>query len=133
MVQFPRALFEQLQKLAQQSPDMEICGLIGGIEEKPTRAYPIANVAENPERHFLLDAKQQIDAMRQIRENDEYLFAIYHSHPNGSAEPSREDIEKAAYPDTLYLIITLATIDSLQINGVYLREGKTQPVNIVVE
>ena len=125
---FPRALITQLQDLAQQSPDTEICGLIGAIEAKPSYVYPIANVADNPERHFLLDAKQQIDAMRQMRERHEDLFAIYHSHPNGSPKPSPEDVEKSAYPDTLYLIITLA--NTPQIHGFYLRENALEPVEI---
>lgn len=132
-VRFPQALIEQLQELAHQAPDREICGLVGAINTRPTRIYPVANVAENPQRHFLLDGKQQIETMRQMRDNDETLFAIYHSHPNGSPEPSQEDIEKAAYPNTLYLIISLTPTSSPEINGYYIRERAIETVAISAE
>lgn len=132
-VHFPCALIEQLQELAQQSPDTEICGLVAAIDSRPSQVYPITNVAEKPQRHFLLDAKQQIDAMRQMRDTDETLFAIYHSHPNGSPEPSQEDIEKAAYPDALYLILSLTSANNSGINAYYIREGTIEPVIISVE
>lgn len=130
-IHFPRWIVEQLIEQAQQSSDTEICGLLGARHGQPATVYAITNIADNPERHFLLDAKQQIDAMRSMRDNNETLFAIYHSHPNGSPEPSSEDIEKATYPDALYLIISMASIP--QINGFYLKEGKVQPANIVLE
>lgn len=132
-VYFPHALIEQLQELAQHSPNSEICGLVGAIDTRPTCVYPITNVADDPDHHFLLDGKQQIDAMRQMRERNENLFAIYHSHPNGSAQPSQEDIQKAAYPDTLYLIISLASTNSPEINGYYIREGAIETVVISAE
>ena len=40
-------------------------------------------------------------------ENKEALFAIYHSHPAAPPIPSQTDRELAAYPDALYLIISL--------------------------
>ena len=46
--------------------------------------------------------------MRTLRERGETLFAIYHSHPAGPATPRPPTFAEAAYPQALYLIISLA-------------------------
>ena len=83
----------------------------------PTHCYPVANVAEQPQQRFLLDAGQQISAMAKMRELGEELFAIYHSHPTAPAQPSTHDLEQAAYPEALYLIISLNTKGILEMRG----------------
>ncbi|MEI6068549.1 MAG: M67 family metallopeptidase [Methylococcaceae bacterium] len=116
-IQIPRKLANQLLHLAQISPDFEVCGLIGSKNGLPTHCYPIKNAAEHPQQRFLLDAGQQISAMTTMRELGEALFAIYHSHPTAPAIPSTHDLELAAYPDALYLIISLNTKGILEMRG----------------
>jgi len=106
-IQIPRKLTNQLLHLAQMSPDFEICGFIGSKNGLPTSCYPIQNIAEHPEQRFLFDPAQQIAAMKKMRRADEDLFAIYHSHPKAPATPSNTDLELAAYPEAIYLIISL--------------------------
>jgi [CysO sulfur-carrier protein]-S-L-cysteine hydrolase len=116
-IHIPRKLTNQLLHLAQISPDTEICGLIGGKNGVPITCYPVSNIAEHPDQRFLLDAKQQIAAMTAMREQGEELFAIYHSHPTAPATPSTTDLEQAAYPGALYLIISLNTKGILEMRG----------------
>jgi [CysO sulfur-carrier protein]-S-L-cysteine hydrolase len=116
-IHIPRKLAQQLLHIAQNSPDAEICGLVGGKNGVPTTCYPVSNVADHPEQRFLLDAKQQIAAMAAMRDQDEQLFAIYHSHPAAPARPSPTDLEQAAYPEALYLIISLNTKGILEMRG----------------
>ncbi len=116
-IQIPRKLANQLLHLAQISPNFEVCGLIGSKHGLPTHCYPIKNAAELPQQHFLLDAGQQISAMTKMRESGEDLFAIYHSHPTAPALPSSHDLELDAYPDAIYLIISLNTKGILEMRG----------------
>jgi [CysO sulfur-carrier protein]-S-L-cysteine hydrolase len=116
-IQIPRKITNQLLHLAQISPDYEVCGLIGSKNGLPTHCYPIKNTAEHPQKRFLLDAGQQISAMSRMRELGEELFAIYHSHPTAPAQPSKNDLELAAYPDALFLIISLNTKGILEMRG----------------
>lgn len=116
-IQIPRKITTQLLHLAQISPELEICGLIGSKNGLPCNCYPIQNVAEQPQQRFLLDAAQQIAAMARMREQGEELFAIYHSHPSAPAQPTGTDLEMAAYPDALYLIISLNTKGILEMRG----------------
>lgn len=116
-IQLSRKLTSQLLHLAQISPDAEICGLVSSKNNVPVQCYPIENVAEQPQDHFSLDAKQQIAAMKHMRENGEELFAIYHSHPNAPACPSTLDLEAATYPDALHFIISLNTKGILELRA----------------
>jgi len=116
-IHIPRKIANQLLHLAQISPDREICGLIGSQQGMPHGCYPVNNVANNPAQRFLLDAAGQIAALKQMREQGEDLFAIYHSHPSAPATPSVTDLELAAYPNALYLIISLNTKGLLEMRG----------------
>lgn len=123
-IQLPRKLTNRLLHLAQLSPEQEICGLIGADSSGlPTSCYPIDNSAETPANRFLLDARQQIAAMKHMRENAENLFAVYHSHPHAPALPSSSDIEQAAYPEALHLIISLNTQGVLELRGFQISDG----------
>ncbi len=129
-IQIPRKITNQLLHLAQISPDLEICGLIGSKNGLPTSCYPIKNTAEQPHQRFLLDAKQQISAMSKMRDNEEELFAIYHSHPTAPATPSATDLELAAYPDALYLIISLNTKGILEMRGFKIDHKSAQEITL---
>ncbi len=112
-----RKLVNQILHHAQQFPDQEVCGLIGGRNGSPEHCYPVRNVADQPECRFLLDPSEQIQAMREMRERGEDLFAIFHSHPATGAEPSAADLLQVEYPDALYLIISLGTKGVLEMRG----------------
>lgn len=116
-IQLSRKITNQLLHLAQLSPEHEICGLIGSSDGIASTCYPIQNIASETKTRFQLDAKQQIDAMKTIRDNQQQLFAIYHSHPTAPAVPSATDIEQASYPEAIYLIISLNTKGVLEIRG----------------
>lgn len=116
-IQLPRKLTSQLLHFAQQSPDAEICGLVSSKNNIPVNCYPIDNVATESQTRFLLDAKQQIAAMKKMRDNDEQLFAIYHSHPNAPACPSMLDLEMTAYENALHFIISLNTKGILELRA----------------
>ena len=82
-----------------------------------SRQLTLKNTADNPESFFNLDPQQQIQAMAQMRDNGEQLFAIYHSHPTSPAIPSSTDIEQANYPEALYIIISLNTKGILELRA----------------
>lgn len=130
-ISLPRKLTNQLLHLAQISPELEICGLIGAdADGKPCSCYPIHNSADTPQNRFLLDAGQQIAAMQQIRDKGESMFAIYHSHPQAPATPSSVDIEQAVYPDALHLIISLNTKGVLELRAFRISEKRAHELSL---
>jgi [CysO sulfur-carrier protein]-S-L-cysteine hydrolase len=131
LLELPRWLTLQLMHLAQQSPQTEVCGLIAAdADGLPCRVYPIANCAEQPHCRYTLDAAQQIAAMQEMREQNLSLFAIYHSHPNSAAEPSPTDIEQAAYPEAIQLIISLSTQGVLELRAFLIQNRQSQELTL---
>ncbi|SCZ57884.1 Mov34/MPN/PAD-1 family protein [Thiohalomonas denitrificans] len=131
-IRIPRTIVNQILSHAQSSPESEVCGLIGAANGEPRRVYPVANAARRPDALFQMDPREQVDAMRSIREADQSLFAIYHSHPHAPALPSPIDLEEASYPEVLYLIVSLDTKGVLEMRGFRLREGRAEDVQLEV-
>ncbi|MHB1413717.1 MAG: desampylase [Chloroflexota bacterium] len=86
----------------------EVCGVLAGRDGHVTRVYRGQNIADNPRVRYEMDPRQQLDIMREVEENGEQMVAIYHSHPHSSAYPSRVDQSLAFYPDSVYIIVSLA-------------------------
>ena len=124
----PRDLAVQLLTEAQRTPEREVCGLIAARDGTPQRLIPIENITTDPESLFEMAPQQQIKAMKQIRESGETLWAIYHSHPNAPAAPSARDLADAAYPEALYLVISLNTEGVMEMGGYRLEEGTFKTV-----
>lgn len=129
-VRLPRPIVNQLLHLAQKSPEEEICGLIGRDGRGFRKCYPVQNAAGDRQRFFALDARGQIEAMRDMREHGQELAAIYHSHPAAPALPSLADVEQHEYSDVLYLIISLSTKGVLEMRGFYIRGRAIEEVPI---
>ena len=126
----PRKIVQNLLHHAQQTPEQEVCGLISSRDNTPYRSYPVKNNAPEPARFFNLDAQQQIQVMAKMRDNNEQLFAIYHSHPTAPATPSNTDLAQANYPEALYLIISLNTKGILEIRGYHIQSAKFVEVSL---
>jgi len=124
----PRKIIQNILQHAQQDPNIEVCGLISQLNKQPYCSYPIDNNAEHPESFFNMDAQQQIQAMTAMRNNNEQLFAIYHSHPSAPAIPSTTDLAQVTYPKALYLIISLNTKGILEIRAYQIQNQQFQEV-----
>lgn len=103
-------------------PDIEVCGLVGGAGRKPLNYYPIKNIAKFQQRSFLMDPEEQIACMRTMREKNEIMMGIFHSHPDSEAVPSDTDLALASYPHTIYFIASLAN-DMPELSAYYF-EGR---------
>lgn len=126
----PRDLAVQLLAEAQSTPEKEVCGLIAAKNGNPSRIIPIQNIAPTPGTLFEMEPQRQIEAMKEIREAGETLWSIYHSHPHAPATPSAKDLADAAYPEALYLVISLNTEGVMEMGGYRLKEGDFQPVTL---
>jgi len=129
----PRPLVNKLLAHAQHNPEVEVCGLIGNDQEGKKDYYPIDNISKNPSCRFLMDAPQQISAMKQMRDKEETLFAIVHSHPKSNAIPSELDIEENSYKSAYYIIVSLNTRGVLEMRAYIQVEGGMQEVDLILE
>lgn len=131
----PRHLVQDLFHQAQLAPEREVCGLISQASDGSLRCYPVANVAGDPTHSFDMDAQGQINALREIRERSESLFAIYHSHPDAPPEPSERDRTEVSFPQAYYLIISLNTKGVLEMRAWQNRDDQFSelPLKIIRE
>lgn len=129
----PRPLVNKLLAHAQGNPDEEVCGLIGKDEANHMDYYPVENIAKTPGSHFLMDATQQLNAMKQIREKQQSLYAIVHSHPAASARPSQLDISENDYKEAFYLIISLNTKGVLEMRAYTQQQDDMQEIELILE
>ena len=132
-VTLPRHIVNRIMAHVQKSPEAEVCGLIAMRDGIVTRSIPIPNLAEDIQHRYRMDPAAPIEAMRTIRTQGESLFAIYHSHPSSQAQPSATDIAEAAYPDCLYLIISLNTKGVLEMRGFRIHKGYSREIAIALE
>jgi proteasome lid subunit RPN8/RPN11 len=108
----------------------ECCGLIGGANGVTRTVYRAKNAEASPLR-YNLDPQDQFRIMREMEEGGEELAAIYHSHTKSPAYPSQTDINLAAYPDALYLIVSLAEGEE-PLRGFRIVEGQVSEVDLVI-
>ncbi len=129
----PRPLVNKILAHAQKNPDTEVCGLVGSNHSDSKDYYAIDNISNNPSCRFLMDAPQQIKAMKDMREKQQELFAIVHSHPGANAEPSQLDIDQNAYKNVFYIIVSLNTKGVLEMRGFVQDEKNMQEVDLILE
>jgi proteasome lid subunit RPN8/RPN11 len=103
-VKLTRAQFDQIVAQARADAPLETCGLMAGRKGNVERVLPVPNVLRS-RVEYRMDGQEFADAM--VACNFEPL-AIYHSHPAGPPVPSPTDAARAFYPDSIYIIISLA-------------------------
>ena len=129
----PRTLANKLLSLAQLAPETEICGLISKADGDKYRVYPVENIATDKSHVFEMQPQQQIGAFKSMRDQQENLFAIFHTHPHCEAIPSAKDMQDAAYNDALNIIISLSTRGVLDMRGYFYKNEHFEPVDLVIE
>jgi proteasome lid subunit RPN8/RPN11 len=100
----PLILIERILAEAAASPRSEICGLLLGTGLRVEWIVPAANVAAAPAQAFEIDPATLFATLRAERGGGAGIIGHYHSHPNGSAEPSPRDLA-AAEPGKLWIIV----------------------------
>ena len=102
----------QLLDFAEEAGSSECCGLILGRGDTVEILELTANVAANPYNAFEIDPSALIRAEKCTREGGLEILGYFHSHPNGSIEPSKTDVQSAAVDGRSWLIIAGAEISA---------------------
>jgi [CysO sulfur-carrier protein]-S-L-cysteine hydrolase len=130
-MRIPKEVYEELLAHARDEVPNECCGLIGGRDGVALTVYRARNAEASPLR-YNLDPQDQFRIMTAMEEEGEELSAIYHSHTASPAYPSQTDINLAAYPDAIYLIVSLAEGEK-DLRGFRIEDGEVTEVDLVVE
>jgi len=116
---------KQLDQLRTQSIDCypeEACALLVGCngndgEFETHQIVQAANVADNKIRFFEVDPAVRFKIERELRGMPERIIAVFHSHPNGQAEPSQADAEMVIEREFVWLIAAIDGHDQFDIGA----------------
>jgi [CysO sulfur-carrier protein]-S-L-cysteine hydrolase len=103
----PAALRRALAEHADAEAPNEACGLIALRDGVAERFIPCVNTAASPYR---FDLRVPDPSLVLDLEDEGYDLAVFHSHPTGSAKPSRTDIANIGlWEGRPYLILSRPT------------------------
>lgn len=127
-----RELIDEMVAHAREDLPNECCGMVGGRDGEATEVVRVANAAASPLR-YEMDPQGQYDALKSIEGGSGELLAIYHSHTKSAAYPSQTDVNQAvAWPDQVYVIVSLAEPDSPDVKAFLLKDLKIADVPLEV-
>jgi proteasome lid subunit RPN8/RPN11 len=104
-LQIAEEAYDLLLKEARAAYPHECCGVLGGREGAVERVYPVPNAASEPRSRYEMEPSELWAARCRVRAEGLDVVGFYHSHPRTPAAPSTYDIERAYYPETVYVIV----------------------------
>ncbi len=158
----PQQIIEEMVAEARRLAPHECCGLLAGKNGLVTRHFKITNIVAtegaavanfddaklahlqrlSPEERadiaFVMDAREQSLALKDMRANSLELQVVYHSHPHSPARPSVTDVKNATefdsirkvlnLPEPLHFIISLENSATPVTNAFRIVDGAVTPV-----
>ena len=131
-MRIPQALVDEMVAHAREDLPNECCGMVAGLDGEATEVIRVENAAASPLR-YEMDPKAQYEAWKSIEDGGRELLAIYHSHTKSAAYPSQTDVNQAvAWPDQVYVIVSLADEDSPVVKGYFLKDLRIADAEISI-
>jgi len=135
-VSIPASLVRAIIAAAREGLPNEACGLLvaRGYAASGVAAHrwvALTNAAASPYRYFI-DPEEQLRVWMEIDEADEVVWGIVHSHVASPARPSATDVGLAYYPDSLYLVCSLADPEKPDLRAWSIRDGVVSEVSLTV-
>lgn len=106
MLKVPLHIYEEMIAHTEGEFPLECCGILAGKGDNISHIYKMKNT-DRSRISYLMDPREQIGVFKEMRTLGIELKAIYHSHPNHPAYPSKTDVELAYYPEAVYIIISI--------------------------
>lgn len=91
----------EIHKLCLLNPDREVCGLVAG-----GKVYQLENVSKNPSNCFVFSKREYFKLLQQLTLEKLEVECVWHTHPNGTAKPSKADLEFVKYGKRDSLIVS---------------------------
>jgi proteasome lid subunit RPN8/RPN11 len=112
MMVIARDALRQVTNAAEAAYPGECCGLlVGRVHPNGTveavRAHAAANLGKQPNR-FEIDPRLWVDLARALGKGPLKVVGLYHSHPDGPAQPSSVDLEAAWGEELVWLIVSVS-------------------------
>lgn len=129
-MKIPKPIVTEIFEQAQSEAPLEACGYLAGNDDLVHKFYPMKNVDQSPE-HFSFDPQEQFKILKETREKKLDLIAVYHSHPETPARPSKEDIRLAFDSQISYIIVSLLD-EQPDIKSFKIKDGLVTPEDLEI-
>lgn len=120
MIYIKQKDYESLLKHCVEGLPNEACGLLGGVRDggstRVEKIYLLENVDASNE-HFSMNPKEQLAAVKDMREHGYVMLGNFHSHPESPSRPSEEDKRLAYDSSVYYLILSLEDRENPVLNA----------------
>ena len=123
-MRLPEAYLREMLSHAREGKPNEVCGLIAGRDGRATKLYRTTNNDSTPRVRYNVDPLELLSAFREMESKGWSLMAIYHSHPATEAYPSATDIGLAYYPESVYIIASLADAEAPAVRAFRMASGR---------
>jgi [CysO sulfur-carrier protein]-S-L-cysteine hydrolase len=116
-----RYLDEMIAHARADAPN-ECCGVLLGRDDRIEQLRRCTNAEHSPFR-YSVDPRELLAIDREAREKGWELMSIYHSHTHTEAYPSPTDVRLAAYPDAVYILVSLQNPDQAVVRAFHIHDG----------
>lgn len=134
MIKIKQEDFETIVQYSKAHLPEESCGLIAGAvqgsEKFIEKVYYLENTDHSNE-HFSIDVREQLVAIKDMRQNNLLPLGNFHSHPETPARPSEEDKKFILDKNASYMILSLEKEPTLKA-FVISEDGVTEEPVIVI-
>ena len=123
MAELEGVFYKEIVEQALREFPNEACGVIAAEAGVPVKVYAMTNADASPVT-YRLDGAEQLKVFDELDDRGWDLWAIYHSHTHSDAYPSKTDRELAFYPDSRYLLLSVANRDEPVMRSFYILDGE---------
>lgn len=136
MIRLLKTDYEKIVAHAEKELPNEACGLIGGTingdSKEIKKVYLLTNIDHSNE-HFSLDPKEQLAAIKNMRQNGLVPLGNWHSHPESPSRPSDEDKRLAYDSKASYMILSLMDRQNPVLNSFKITGDTAEKEELVIE
>ena len=136
MIRLLKKDYEKIVAHAEKELPNEACGLIGGTingdSKKIKKVYLLTNIDHSNE-HFSLDPKEQLAAIKDMRQNGLVPLGNWHSHPESPSRPSDEDKRLAYDSKASYMNLSLMDRQNPVLNSFKITGDTAEKEELVIE
>lgn len=132
MIRIPKSIVDDIIVHAKEEHPKECCGILGGKDNEVSTSYRMTNT-DNSSTTYFMEPREQFKVMKELRTKGLEITAIYHSHPHTTCYPSGTDVKLAYYPDSFYVIISLADMEKPEVRAFKIKDEKITEEKILIE
>jgi len=117
---------------AREEAPNECCGVLGGRDGRVEKLFRAVNAEKSPYR-YNVDPHDLLRIYRECDANGWDFLAIYHSHTHTEAYPSPTDVSLAAWPESVYIIVSLADPEIPVLKAFRIQDGRVSEEELGIQ